>query len=108
MAVIFETVIKSNPIGRWYLELKDTSEEDRVEICLDLEEYTMKIEDMGAEYGGDIEVNWSAEENVSEAQINEVRMAMIAYEQKQKSEDQVLGQGQEQGGFDPNSGGFQP
>ena len=106
MAVIFETVIKSNPIGRWYLELRDTSDEDRVEICLDLEEYTMKIEDMGAEYGGDIEVNWSAEENVSEAQINEVRMAMIAYEEKQKNENQVpdQGQGAGEGGFDPNGG----
>jgi hypothetical protein len=40
MAVIFETVIKSNPIGRWYLELRDTSEDGRVEICLDREEYT--------------------------------------------------------------------
>ncbi len=103
MAVIFETVIKSNPIGRWYLELRDTSEDGRVEICLDLEEYTMKIEDMGAEYGGDIEVNWSAEDNVTQEQINEVRMAMIVYEQQQ---DQATPP--QEGGFNPNDGGFQP
>ncbi len=104
MSVIFETVIKSNPIGRWYLELRDTSEEDRVEICLDLEEYTMKIEDMGAEYGGDIEVQWSAEDNVTKEQINEVRMAIIAYEQEQEKNQATPSEV----GFNPNDSGFQP
>ncbi len=86
MAVIFESVIKSNPIGKWYIEIRDTSEEDKREICLDIDEYAMKIEDMGAEYGGDIEVVWSAEENVTQEQISEVRMQMMAYEEKLKKE----------------------
>lgn len=86
-AVIFESVIKTNPIGRWYIEIRDTSEEDRVEVCLDIDEYAMKIEDMGAEYGGDVEVAWSAEENVSKEQINEVRQQMMAYEQKINDEN---------------------
>jgi len=75
-AIILETVIKANPIGRWYLEIRD-SEEDRTEICLDLDEYAQKIEDMGAIYGGDVEVAWSSEENVTQIQINEVRQAMM-------------------------------
>ncbi len=83
-AVIFESVIKSNPVGRWYIELRDTSEEDRVEVCLDIDEYAQKIEDMGAEYGGDIEVKWSAEENVTQQQLNEVRMQIANYEQQQQ------------------------
>ncbi len=82
MAVIFESVIKSNPVGRWYIELKDTSEEDRVEFCLDLDEYAQKIEDMGAEYGGDIEVHWSADENVTQQQLNEVRMEMAKFQEE--------------------------
>jgi len=40
-AVILETVIKTNPVGRWYLEIRD-SEEQRTEICLDLEIFHLK------------------------------------------------------------------
>ncbi|MCH9812520.1 MAG: hypothetical protein K0U47_01090 [Epsilonproteobacteria bacterium] len=88
MAVIFDSVIKSNPVGRWYIEIRDTTEEDKIEVCLDIDEYAQKIEDMGAEYGGDIQVAWAAEENVSQEQINEVRMQMMAYEQKQNDQNQ--------------------
>ena len=99
-AVIFETVIKTNPVGRWYLEIRD-SEEQRTEICLDLDEYATKIEDMGAIYGGDIEVAWAAEENVTQIQINEVRHAMMAYEQKLQEAEQSE-QNPDDGGFNPN------
>ena len=84
-AVIFDSVIKTNPIGRWYLEIRDPQEE-RSEICLNLDEYAQKIEEMGAIYGGDVEVAQSAEENVTQVQINEVRQAMMAYEQKLQEE----------------------
>ena len=99
-AVIFESVIKTNPLGRWYLEIRD-SEEDRTEVCLDLDEYAQKIEDMGAIYGGDVEVAWAAEENVTQIQINEVRQAMMAYEQKLQ-EEQANQNNQDDGGFNPN------
>jgi len=99
-AIILETVIKSNPIGRWYLEIRD-SEEDRTEVCLDLDEYAQKIEDMGAIYGGDVEVAWAAEENVTEIQINEVRQAMMVYEQKLQ-EEQTGQNNSDNGGFNPN------
>ena len=98
-AIILETVIKANPIGRWYLEIRD-SEEDRSEICLDLDEYAQKIEDMGAIYGGDVEVAWSAEENVTQIQINEVRQAMMMYEQKLQEEQ--AGENVDDSGFNPN------
>ena len=84
-AVVFESIIRSNPVGKWYIELVDTSEEDRSEFCLDIEEYAQKIEDMGAEYGGDIEVRWQADDNVTQQQINEVRMAIAAWEQEQEA-----------------------
>ena len=80
-AVIFESVIKTNPLGRWYLEIRD-NEQERTEVCLNVDEYAQKIEDMGAIYGGDVEVAWASEENVTQMQINEVRQAMMAYEQK--------------------------
>ena len=80
--VVIESVIKSNPPGRWYIELTDSMKEegeDRV-VCLDINEYAQKIEMMGEEYGGDVEVAWSSEENVTPEQINEVRMQIMAYE----------------------------
>jgi hypothetical protein len=86
MAVVIESIIKSNPIGKWYIELRDTTEDDKFEICLDIDEYAEKIEKMGEEYGGDIQVAWSAEDNVTKEQINEVRMQINAYEAKRESE----------------------
>ena len=81
---IIESVIKSNAAGRWYIELFDTMKEEDEEnarvICLDVNEYSQKIETMGEEYGGEVEVAWSSDDNVTPAQINEVRMQMMAYE----------------------------
>lgn len=78
--VVIESVIKSNPLGRWYIELSDTMKEESMEICLDINEYAQKIEMMGEEYGGAVEVAWSSEDNVTPEQINEVRMQIMAYE----------------------------
>jgi flagellar biosynthesis chaperone FliJ len=81
--VIIESVIKSNPLGRWYIELSDTmkeeSEENRI-ICLDITEYAQKVEEMGTEYNGEVEVSWSSDEGVSVTQIHEVRQQIMAYE----------------------------
>jgi len=88
VAVIIESVIKSNPMGRWYIELIDTMKDEDPQnrvICLDVFEYAEKIELMGAEYGGDIEVAWSSDDNVTPVQINEVRQQMMAYEAEQQA-----------------------
>jgi len=80
---IIKSVIKSNPIGRWYIELTDTTKEENDEnriICLDVNEYAEKIELMGKEYGEDVEVAWSSDDNVTPEQINEVRQQMQVYE----------------------------
>jgi len=85
MAVIIESVIKSNPVGRWYITLSDTTEEDSLEVCLDIYEYAEKVEKMGEEYGGDVEIAWSSDDNVTPEQINEVRMQIMAYEAEQEA-----------------------
>jgi hypothetical protein len=85
MAVIIESVIKSNPLGRWYIALSDTTEEESLEVCLDIYEYADKIEKIGEEYGGDVEVVWSSDDNVTPEQINEVRMQIMAYEAEQEA-----------------------
>jgi hypothetical protein len=84
MSVIIQSTIKTNPLGRWYIELRDTTEEDSMEICLDIEEYAQKVEAMGLEYGGEIEVAWQSDDDVTQLQIHEVRMQMNAYQAKQE------------------------
>ncbi|PHS42299.1 MAG: hypothetical protein COB07_00735 [Sulfurovum sp.] len=78
--VVIESMIKTNPLGRWYIELSDTLKEESMEICLDINEYAQKVEMMGEEYGGEIEVAWSSDDGVTVEQINEVRQQIMAYE----------------------------
>ena len=88
MSNIIESVIKTNPLGRWYIELSDTmkeeSDENRV-VCLDIFEYAEKIEVIGEEYNQEIEIAWSSEDDVTPEQINEVRQQMMAYEAEQEA-----------------------
>ena len=86
MAVIFESTIKTSPVGRWYIELIDTENPDAGPVVvLDVYEYADKIEEMGKVYGDDVEVIWSSDEGVTPEQINEVRMQMNAYEAEQEA-----------------------
>ncbi len=80
MAGVIESVIKTSPLGRWYIELSDTMQDSEAVICMDVYEYADKIEEIGREYGDEIEVIWSSDDNVTPEQINEVRMQMNAYE----------------------------
>ena len=84
--VVIESTIKTNPMGRWYIELSDTLKEESMEICLDIEEYAQKIEMMGQEYDQEVEVSWSSDSNVTPVQINEVRQEIMAYEARVEAE----------------------
>ena len=82
MSVIFESVIKCNKLGFAYIELKDTVD-GRVEICNDLEDFSKKIEELGADYGGRIdEVKWSADEDVPQSEIDKIKLAMQKYQEE--------------------------
>jgi len=86
MSVMIKSTIRSNPLGRWYIELQDSFDEDKKMVCLDINEYAQKIEMMGEEYGGDIDVAWESDENVTPLQINEVRAQIIEYEARQEAQ----------------------
>ena len=90
--VIIESVIKTNPLGRWYIGLSDTMKEESMEICLDINEYAHKIEMMGSEYDGEVEVAWSSDEGVTVEQINEVRQQIMAYEAEIEAQKNQSGQ----------------
>jgi len=85
MAGVVESVIKTSPLGRWYIELSDTMQDSDVIICMDVYEYADKVEEIGKEYDGEVEVIWSSDDNVTPEQINEVRMQMNAYEAEQEA-----------------------
>lgn len=78
MSAVFESTIKMVDGSRedWYVELKDTTTGD-IEICKDLPEYAKKIEELGKNYGGNIdEVRWSKAENVGPHIMDVVRFEM--------------------------------
>jgi len=85
MAGVVESTIKTSPLGRWYIELSDTMQDRDVIVCMDVYEYAEKIEEIGKEYDGTVEVIWSSDEGVTPEQINEVRMQMNAYEAEQEA-----------------------
>ena len=89
MAVVFESLIKIDEEGKWFIELKDTVD-GRVAMCHDLDEYSQKVEDFGGDYGGNIdEVKWSKDENVPPHTMDEIRLEMSKHQEdieKQKEE----------------------
>lgn len=91
MAVIFESLIKVDEEGKWFIELSD-SLGDRTAICHDLDEYSQRVEDFGGDYGGNInEVRWSKDENVPPHTMDEIRLEMSRHQEdieKNKAENQ--------------------
>ncbi len=85
MAVKFISTIKENGIGGWYIELVDTLD-NRKAMCNSMSEYEDAIEQMGDDYGGDIEVVWKRDENVTIAHMEEVRMQMDEYQRRYNQE----------------------
>lgn len=82
MTVLFESCIKIDETGAWFIELCDTLSK-RVEICFDLDEYAQKVEELGALYGGEIdEVRWSKDANVPPHTMDEIRLEMSKQQQE--------------------------
>jgi hypothetical protein len=77
----FNSVIKMDPQGGWYIELTDEIEDITVR-CKDLEEYMDKIEEMGSQYGPGVEVKWSSDENLHPAYLDEIRSKMAEYQRE--------------------------
>jgi len=81
MGVVFESTIKVNEDGKWFILLKDTVD-GREAVCLDLDEYSQKIEDFGADYGGNIdEVKWSKDPDVAPQTLDEIRLEMSKHQE---------------------------
>jgi len=82
MGVIFNAVIKVDETLNWYIELTDTVD-GRVENCLNMDEFSKKVEELGSDYGGNIdEVRWSKDDNVSPQAMDEIRMLMAEQQEE--------------------------
>ncbi len=85
MSVKFTATQRQKDDKSWYIELTDTMENHTVK-CEDLEQFSQNIEQMGAEYGNDIEVVWSCDDDVSQEFMQELRVSMITYQEKYQDE----------------------
>jgi len=79
MSAVFRANIENNvEQNGWVIRLTDTVIE-KVEICQNLDEFANHIERMGDDYGGDIQVLWSKDEDVSEEHFNEIYADMARF-----------------------------
>lgn len=88
MSVIFESTIKMLQESRedWYIELKDTIS-GKTEICKDLQEYSKKVEELGADYGWHVdEVRWIKDESVPLHVMDVVRFEMSKLQRELEDE----------------------
>ncbi len=92
MGVIFEAVIKVDEELNWFIELTDTVD-GRVHNCMDMDEFSQKVEDFGGDYGGNIdEVKWSKDENVSPQAMDEIRAIMAVQQEEIEKLKQEAGE----------------
>ncbi|MDB2405462.1 hypothetical protein N9W00_00820 [Arcobacteraceae bacterium] len=106
MAVKFISHVEQNDIGEWYITLTDTLEEKSV-TCNNLDEYANKIEELGAEYGGEIEVVWTKSDTLSPRNYQDLSEQMAKMQEKYQEEiDKINGKNDEidniNSGFNPN------
>ncbi len=85
MAVKFISTIKEDGLGNWYIELLDTTDNKKA-ICKNISLFEDAIEQMGDEYGGDIEVEWKKDNNVTPSHFEEVKIEMAKYQKKYNKE----------------------
>ncbi len=69
----------------WLIRLTDTVD-NRVALCYSLEEFKTNIEEFGDDYGGDVEVIWSKDKDVTDIHFKEIHTGMALYKEKE-SED---------------------
>lgn len=89
--------------GKWLIRLTDTID-DRVAICKSLEEFKTKIGELGDDYGGDVEVLWSKDQDVTDEHFKDIHNGMAAYKEEEvEDKSENLEVYEEASGFNPNA-----
>ncbi len=81
MSVVFESNIKVNENGEWYIELIDTSDGDVI-ICNSTDEYEAKFQELSEPYGGMVEVKWTKADNLRPDYFDKIRLWMSELQRK--------------------------
>ncbi len=107
MAAKFISYVDQDKLGNWFIKLTDTVD-DSTAICKDLDEYKIKIEEMGDDYGGDIEVVWTRSNLLTPANYQDLTDKMGKLQEEYKDEIDKINNNQdnaqnEQSGFNPNA-----
>ena len=98
MSVIFESNIKVNEDGNWFIELIDTTDGE-VFICNSTEEYEKKFEELSEPYGGAIdEVRWTKADNLRPDHFDQIRLWMSELQRKADEVEQAYQEQQTQEG----------
>jgi len=85
MKVKFISHVDQNDNGNWFIKLTDTLENTDV-ICKDLSEYENKIQELGSEYGGEIEVVWTKSKILSPSNYQDISTKMNILKEKYEEE----------------------
>ncbi len=101
MAVKFISHVDQDEAENWFIKLTDTLEEKDV-ICKNIDEYTTQIEELGGEYGGDIEVQWTKSKNLNPANYQDLEEKMAVLQEKYQDEIDKISGNNKEGGFNPN------
>ena len=80
--MILETTIKSDGFGGWYLELYNPETDERI-ACESFNDYMAKVVQMGEDSPEELEVKWSADEDVLPSHINDLRGLMNKHQEEQ-------------------------
>ena len=89
--------------GKWLIRLTDTLD-NKEKLCKSLEEFKTNLEELGDDYGGDIEVLWSKDQDVTDVNFKEIHDGMAIYQEKEvKDQSENLEVQEEIQGFNPNA-----
>jgi len=102
MGVEFISYVDEDNSGNWFIKLTDTLSNESA-VCKNLDEYKRQIEDMGAQYGNDIEVVWNKSKTLSLASYRELEAQMAELQKEYANEiAQMEHNNQDESGFNPN------
>jgi len=89
--------------GGWLIRLTDTVD-NRMAICKSLEEFKVKLEEFGDDYGGDVEVAWGKNKDVTDEHFKEIHNGMSAYKEDEVEDTaENIEIQEESSGFNPNA-----
>ena len=81
MATEFKANVQEDYVGGWFIRLSD-SLSGASEVCLNIDEFGAKLNEMSFSYGGEISVVWSKNSDVTDEHFYELHQQMAIAKQK--------------------------